>query len=357
MGLSGLEAHVVTVPRPALCRDPCAGLSRLLPVMLLVACGGPLQSPQAASGGGSAVTAVNCGLEVGVAAPPRRIYAVYQPAIEMVHALGVMDRVVGTAFLDAHVLPEFAQAQASAAYLPELPSREALLAANPDFVVSGFNGVFATNNANGYGTRASLAELGVQSWVFGPLCPSADGLADEAIDPASVTVENVYTDVRDLGLLFGVAERAEQVVADMQQRIAAVREDVAGVPRPRVAVVTPQDDGTFLVAGGPDFVTQILDIAGADNAFGDLTGRRNFPVGVEEIIARDPDVILTSTCCDGAYTTADAEPDAETIRTDPALANVTAVRDGRVLPFLFADLAAGVRVPHAAELVASLVHP
>lgn len=322
---------------------------------LLTACGGP--PPAAAPAAGGPIAARNCGIEVGVPGPPQRIYAAFQPAIEMVHALGVTDRVVGTAFLDAQVLPEYADAQAGTDYLPELPSREALLATNPDFVVSGFNGLFADSGSESIGTRASLRELGVQSWIFGPLCPSADGRSDEAIDPGSVTVENVYTDVRELGRLFGVPDRASALVAEMQARLDAVRERVAGAPRPRVAVVSPQDDGSFRVAGGPDFVTRILDIAGAENVFADLTSRRNIPVGAEELIARDPDVILTSTCCAGTYTTADAEPDAERIRSHPALAGLTAVREGRVHGFLFADRAAGVRVPHAAELVVALVHP
>lgn len=324
-------------------------------LLLLVGCGGP---PQAAPATTAAATAQNCGLEVTVPGPPQRIFAAYQPAVEMAHALGVGDRLVGTAYLDSQVLPEYAQAQAAAPYTPELPSREALLATQPDFVLSGFNDVFAQEAADSsFGTRASLRELGIATWIFGPLCPTADGLADEAIDPSSVTVENVYTDVRDLGRLFGAEDRATEVVADMQARIAAVRERVAGADRPSVAVIRPMDDGTFRVAAGPDFITRILDIAGADNAFADLTERRNVPVGAEEVIARDPDVILTSTCCDASYTVADAATDVERIRTNPAFANLTAVAGDRVEPFLFADRAAGVRVPHAAELVASLVHP
>lgn len=327
----------------------------LVVLLAVTACGGP---PQGAAAGGPATTARNCGIDVTVPGPPQRVFAAYQPAIEMAHALGLGRRIVATAFLDAEVLPEYAAAQAATTYLPKLPGREALLAARPDFVLSGFNGVFAESGADsGFGTRASLRELGVQTWIFGPLCPSADGKADEAIDPASVRMENVYTDVRELGRLFGVQERATALVAEMQQRIAAVQQKVAGAPRPKVAIVSPQDDGTFRTAGGPDFITQILDLSGADNAFGDLTGKRNFPLSVEQLIARNPDVILTSTCCDGSYTRATAEPHAEKIRTNPAFANLTAVRNGQVHPFLFADRAAGVRVPHAVELVASIVHP
>jgi iron complex transport system substrate-binding protein len=322
---------------------------------VLTGCGGPPQA--AAPQAGEPLTATNCGIEVSLPGPPQRVYAAFQPAIEMVHALGVGDRVVGTAFLDAQVLPEYADAQAGMDHLPELPSREALLATDPDFVVSGYNGLFAESGTETIGTRASLRELGVESWIFGPLCPSADGLSDEAIDPSAVTMENVYTDVRELGRLFGVEERAATLVEEMQARIAAVQQRVAGAPPVRVAVVSPQDDGTFRVAGGRDFATRILELAGAENVFADLTTRRNVPVGAEEIIARDPEVILTSTCCDGAYTVADAAPDAERLRTHPALAGVTAVREGRVHGFLFADRAAGVRVPHAAESVADLVHP
>jgi iron complex transport system substrate-binding protein len=327
----------------------------LVLAILISGCGGPPPAHEPAAGG--AISADNCGIEVAVAGPPQRIYAAYQPAIEMAHALGVTDRLVGTAFLDAQVLPGYAEAQAGTEYLPELPSREALLATNPDFIISGYNNIFSDSGSSSIGTRASLRELGVQTWIFGPLCPSADGLSDEAIDPASVTMETVYTDVRDLGRLFGVEDRAAALVAEMRARIAAVQRRVEGAPRPRVAVVLQGDDGAFRVAGGKDFVTRILDMAGADNAFADLTSRRHVPVGVEKIIARDPDVILTSTCCDASYTRAEAEPDAERVRAHPALANLTAVHEGRVHGFLFADRAAGIRVPHAVELVAELVHP
>ncbi|MBF6136915.1 ABC transporter substrate-binding protein [Nocardia otitidiscaviarum] len=307
--------------------------------------------------GDAAVTRVNCGIDIGVDAPPQRIYAAYQPSIEIAHALGVTDRLVGTAFLDAAVLPEYRDAQASVPYVEKLPSRDELLSQRPDFVLSGYNGVFAKSAQASVGTRASLHELGVRTWVLSPLCPSADGLADEAIDPATVRFDNVYADLRDLGALWGVPERAEQVATDLRERIEAVRATVAGAERPRVAVVTPKDDGSYTVAGGIDFVTRIIEAAGGVNAFADLTARRNVPIGAEEIIARDPDIILTSLCCEAGYIRADGQSQADIITGNPAFANLTAVRAGAVHPFLFADRAAGVRIAHATELVAELIHP
>ncbi|GAA1774492.1 ABC transporter substrate-binding protein [Streptomonospora arabica] len=324
-------------------------------VVLLAGCGAP--APEQ-SVGEDAVTRTNCGIDVAVEAPPERVYAAYQPGIEVAHALGLSDRLVGTAFLDAEVLPEYADEQAAADYVPTLPSREGLLETEPDFVISGFNGFFAENSPDrSVGTRASLRELGVQSWILSPLCPSEDGLTDRAIDPESVRVDSVYRDLRDLGALFGAEDEAERVIADMQERIAAVEAKVEGAERPSVAIVSPGEDGGYRVASGVDFGTRIIEHAGGVNAFADLTGKRNVDVGVEELVERDPDVILTDACCDAGMTTQDARDEVRAIMSDPALEGVAAVAEGEVHPFLFADRAAGVRAAHSIELVASRIHP
>jgi iron complex transport system substrate-binding protein len=190
-----------------------------------------------------------------------------------------------------------------------------------------------------------------------PLCPSADGLSDEAIDPASVRVDTIYQDLRDLGTIFGVQEQAETVIADQQQRIAAVEQAVAGADRPSVAILLVDDDGGYRVASGVDFGTQIIEHAGGVNAFADLQQRRHVEIDPEELIRRDPDVILTSICCDASYTRADGADDVAAITQNLAFAGLSAVTNGQVHPFLFADRAAGVRAAHSVELVASILHP
>ncbi|WP_234815145.1 ABC transporter substrate-binding protein [Mycolicibacterium duvalii] len=300
----------------------------------------------------------NCGIEVAVDGPPGRVYAAYQPAVEVAHALGISDRLVGTAYLDSQVLPEYAAAQQEVPYVAQLPSREGLLAARPDFVLSGYNNFFAAGDGDeSVGTRASLSALGIQSWILSPLCPSRDGMSDEAIDPASVRIDTIYRDLRDLGEIFDARERAGQVIADQQARITAVEEAVAGAHRPRVAIMLLDDDGGYRVAGGIDFGTQIIEHAGGVNVFADLQQRRHVEVDIEEIIRRDPDVILTSVCCDASFTAETGAGEAAALAANPALAEVAAVRNNRVHPFLFADRAAGVRAAHSVEVVAAILHP
>lgn len=299
----------------------------------------------------------NCSLTVTVDGPPERVYAAYQPAIEVAHALGISDRLVETAFLDSQVLPEYEAAQRDAKYVEKLPSREALLSSNPDFILSGFNGVFAEGSATGFGTRGSLVDLGVQSWILSPLCPSEDGLTDEAIDPSTVDVESIHEDLRSLGAIFNVEDEAEEVIRDQTTRIQAVQSAVADADRPRVAIVTAREDGTFSVAGGSDFGTQIIELAGGTNVFADLTAVRNNQIDIEELLKRDPDVVLTSKCCDASYVREDAQEEVDTLMELPALSGMSAVENNQVHPFLFADRAAGVRAAHAIELVASILHP
>ncbi|OAN37753.1 ABC transporter substrate-binding protein [Mycolicibacterium iranicum] len=334
---------------------PTIALATALAVLAACASSG---TEEASSPTAETVTVENCGIEVSVDHPPERVYAAYQPATEIAHALGISDRLVGTAYLDSQVLPEYAEAQRQVPYVAQLPTRDGLLAAEPDFVLSGYNNFFSEGSGDtSVGTRGSLAELGIQSWILSPLCPSQDGLSDEAIDPASVRVDTIYQDLRDLGTLFGVQEQAAKVISDQQERIATVEQAVKGAPRPSVAIVLIDEDGGYRVAGGIDFGTQIIEHAGGVNAFADLTARRHVDVDVEEIIRRDPDVILTSVCCDISYTSENGAEEAATLAANPALAGVSAVRNGQVHPFLFSDRAAGVRAAHSVEVVGSILHP
>ncbi|WP_427886340.1 ABC transporter substrate-binding protein [Kribbella sp. GL6] len=328
-------------------------LAVALSLTLLAGC-----APSAAESPG-ATTVKNCGIDVSVDGPPKRVFAAYQPAIEMAHALGISDRLVGTAYLDSQVLPEYAAAQSKAKYFKNLPSREELLSLHPDFVLSGFNDVFSAAGSDAsFGSRKSLADLGVQTWIFSPLCPTADGKGDEAIDPATVSMDNVYADLRDLGRLFGVSDRAEQVIADQRKRIATVAAAVKDAPRPTVAIVRPGlEGGGMTVSGGPDFGTVLIRQAGGVNAFADLTSKRNVQISVEEFIKRDPDYVLISGCCDASLTPAASQPDVRKILDNPAFANLKAVRSKHVVPWLFANHSAGVRGAYSTENLGHILHP
>lgn len=147
------------------------------------------------------------------------------------------------------------------------PDLERLLALRPDLVIR-----FA--GAQDPTTPAALDERAI---------------AHMAVRPDRV--EDVRTIVRQLGIVTGRRAAADSLVAALDASLAAVRERVAGEARPRVAYLiggTPP-----WVAGPRTYVSDLLEVAGADNAFADL-GDLYAPVSLEELIAREVDAFVVA---------------------------------------------------------------
>ena len=92
-------------------------LARALPIVLLAsaALAGCAATPAAAPppSAGSPVTGDNCGPSVTFDAAPERVITIKSTSTEMLLALGLGDRIVGTAFQDGPVPEEWAADAAS----------------------------------------------------------------------------------------------------------------------------------------------------------------------------------------------------------------------------------------------------
>ena len=108
-----------------------------LAAVLLAGCAAP--APAATPEPAGPLTLSNCGVPVTFDAPPARVVTIKSTSTEMMLALGVGDRIVGTAFQDGPVPDEWA---ADAADLPvladKMPSEEVVLETEPDLVYSGW---------------------------------------------------------------------------------------------------------------------------------------------------------------------------------------------------------------------------
>ena len=131
----------------------------LIAALLLTACG-PAQGDQTDPTTADAPpVGENCGREVAVDRPPERVVTMNQHATELLLALDLGDRVVGTAFLDDDIHPDLADAYAAVPVLADTyPSKEEVLGADPDLVFAGFVSAFADDAA---GSRSDLEELGI----------------------------------------------------------------------------------------------------------------------------------------------------------------------------------------------------
>jgi iron complex transport system substrate-binding protein len=147
------------------------------------------------------VTFDNCGMTMTVDAPPERAITMNQAATEVMLALGLEDQMVGTAYIDDAILPQFTEAYAAIPVLSDqYPSQEVLFASELDFVYGSYSSAFGDEAA---GAREVLAELDIHSYVSPMAC------ADRSLRPAVVTFDDIFGEIRDIGTIFGVSDRAE----------------------------------------------------------------------------------------------------------------------------------------------------
>lgn len=124
----------------------------------------------------------------------------------------------------------------------------------------------------------------------------------EAIEKAGVPVmvtdaqdiAGIYVAIQLIAKVVGQEEAAAALVKDMQDRFAALREKAAKVATGQSIYfeTAPLQWGPY-TAGKGTFMQEIADILGLKNIFEDMEGWK--PVSEEQIITRNPDVIVTTT--------------------------------------------------------------
>jgi iron complex transport system substrate-binding protein len=239
---------------------------------------------------------------------------------------------VGTAYLDDPVIADqFVDAYASVPVLSEeYPDTETLLAVEPDLVYGSYASAF---DADAAGSQDDLADLGIASYVSPFSCGEGNSLESIAAD--GVSFGDVWSEVRSIGALFGVAARAERLVAD--QRAALGHESVSSAGDGLTAFWFDSGDATPYVGAGDGAPQLLLDTVGATNIFADIPG--NWVDGSwERVLAADPDVIVLA---DASWST--AREKMEFLAGDPALADLTAVREQRYVVLPFSETTPGVR--------------
>ena len=314
-----------------------------LAVAVLAACGGstgdaPAGTPtdgaaSASAAGFTPVTLDSCGTEVTVDSPPERVVAIKSTSIEMLLALGLEDRMVGTAFADGPVPDAWADAYAGVPVLSDkVPGQEALLAVQPDFVYAGWESNFSDDGA---GERSALQDLGIGTYVSPAACK------EEGYMPDPLTFDEVFDEIREIASVFGAEDRAEQIVAEQQEMLDGVQPPAEET----TALWYSSGTDTPYVGAGIGAPQMMLDAAGLTNIFADVHDTWT-SAGWEQVVAADPDVIVL---VDATWNTAESK--IELLEGNPATNKLTAVQEHRYLTVPFPAAEAGVR---NAEAVVSL---
>jgi iron complex transport system substrate-binding protein len=281
----------------------------------------------------ASVSLDNCGTDVTVKAPPERVVTIKSTSTEMLLALGLQDVLVGTAFADGPVPDPWAAAAADIPVVSDkVPGQEALLALEPDFVYAGWESNFS---ADGAGDRATLQGLGIGTYVSPAACKEPDYMPDP------LTFDDVDDEIREVASIFGVQDRAEELIAQEHETLAGVTPPT----NPTTALWYSSGSDTPYVGAGIGAPQMMMDAAGLTNIFAGVHDTWT-SAGWESIVAEDPSVIVL---VDAGWNTAAKK--IELLESNPATAQLSAVKKHRYLTIPFAASEAGVR---NAEAVKSL---
>jgi iron complex transport system substrate-binding protein len=257
---------------------------------------------------------------------PQRIISIVPAVTEILFAIGAGPQVVAVSSFDKFP-PEVQKLPKVGALID--PDLERILSLRPDLVVV-------------YGSQTDLrgqlerAQVPVHQYRHA-------GLAD------------VTTTIRELGVRVGHAAEARDLATRIETRLAAIKQQVGGRPKPRTLIVMGRESGALrgvYASGGIGFIHDMVEAAGGENVFANIR-KEAVQATTELILAERPDVILELRV--GSLDAGELKRETETWRTLSAL---PAVRNGRVI--LLTDertVVPGPRVAEGTAAIARVLHP
>ncbi len=263
------------------------------------------------------------GRSVLLARTPQRLASLSPATTELLFAVGCGDKLV--------LRDGWSDYPPEAKKVPKIeglqPSAEAILAYRPDLVLVNYPGP---------SLQAALDGAGV-AWA---------ALSPETLPAVARSLDLV-------GRLCGQPQRGAAKAAEFRTQVDLLTAALKNRPRLKVFYEMDVGDGTRpFTVGARSFASGLLEVAGGRNVFGDRQ-EAWFPVGLEAILAADPDVVVLG------------DSDVPEHPQTPALfaarqgfAQLRAVQQNRVAP-IPASLASrpGPRLLQAATALARVLHP
>ncbi len=290
----------------------------LVCVLVLSGCGDAPTADSATEGGAERfpMTVETCGREVTLEREPARVMTVGAEAPTLLWAAGAADEVDVRA---ADFGSPLGAAEAAFENVPlispdESPSKEVTIGQEPDLLL-------------GYGLTTTpwqdLDAVGIDQIVVSGQCDSRDD--DGPTLDRGASFQDIYDDIELYGRIFGTENVATRAVAYLRERVAAIEERFQGAPG-RTAAVVAAYPGHLSVYGQASISQVQLKTLGLTNVFADVD-QRYIELSVEELLARDPDVLIVASEHGGI-------PDVgvQRVRELPGAGRLTALREGHIVP-------------------------
>jgi len=278
---------------------------------------------------GAQTTIKSCDRDVTFTSPPKRAISNDVNLTEMMLVLGLTDRMVGYTGISGWNKLD-AKMREGVNALPELskkyPSKEVLVGADADFFFAGWN---YGMKVGGEVTPQTLEPFGIKVYELTESCT-------HIMKKNKASIDDMYNDLLNLGRIFGVEERAKSLVDGYRLELSKERKDHKAENPLRVFVYDSGEDAPF-TAGLYAMPTALIEAAGGTNIMDDFQKSWG-TVTWEEVIDRNPEVIVIVN-----YGNVTAEQKREFMMSNPAFANLDAVKNDRFVTLEYVEATPGPR--------------
>ena len=282
--------------------------------------------------GGTALaqtTVESCNRTVSFDAPPKRAISNDVNLTEMMLVLGLADHMVGyTGISGWKTLDE--EMRANVKQLPELsskyPTKEVIVGANADFFFAGWN---YGMKVGGEVTPETLEPFGVKVYELTESCT-------HIMKKGKASIDDMYADLLNLGAIFDVEDTAKNLVNNYKAELKSFKDDLE-TGEPVRAFVYDSGEDTPFTAGLYAMPTALIEAAGGVNVMNGFEKSWG-TVTWEEVVAQNPEVIIIVN-----YGSVTAEQKRAFMMSNPAFANIEAVKNDRFVTLEYVEATPGPR--------------
>ena len=282
--------------------------------------------------GGTALaqtTVESCNRIVSFDAPPKRAISNDVNLTEMMLVLGLAEHMVGyTGISGWKTLDE--EMRANVKQLPELsskyPTKEVIVGANADFFFAGWN---YGMKVGGEVTPETLEPFGVKVYELTESCT-------HIMKKGKASIDDMYADLLNLGSIFNVEDRAKNLVNDYKAELKSFKSNLE-TGEPVRAFVYDSGEDTPFTAGLYAMPTALIEAAGGVNVMNGFEKSWG-TVTWEEVVAQNPEVIIIVN-----YGSVTAEQKRAFMMSNPAFANIEAVKNDRFVTLEYVEATPGPR--------------
>jgi iron complex transport system substrate-binding protein len=304
------------------------------------------------------LTIENCGSTLTFQHAPTRTMTIGQAGTEMLYAMGLGEKVVGTSLWFNNVLAKYkAQDDKIERLADNEPSFESVIGKRPELVAVELEWMVGPQGA--VGTREQFHELKIPTYLLPSDCEAKDNLVGaDGTRLAPFRIETIYKSVSQLAQIFDVQERGQRLNDELKASLAKSIATAQGKQLKDASALvwfsSAQMDIEPFVAGHkgiPDFMLSTLGVRNV------VASDEEWPtVGWETIAKANPTFLVIARMDRRRFPADDYEKKLAFLRSDPVTRNMDAVKHNRIIILDAMAMQASLRMFDGIEQLATAIN-